>query len=122
MYNAISTAKNSSGKASTIPRMHFKIRKVQTWSCLLGYKHLRFVCISQRVCYHLEHSSMLNTVSSLNMLMLCFPGEVLRHISTDLCPISLLVVLSRACSWKLYFICAVLCERTIDNKMERETL
>jgi len=65
---------------------------------------------------------MLNTVSSLNMLMLCFPGEVLRHISSDLCPISLLVVLSRTCSWKLHFICAILCERAIDNKMERETL
>lgn len=88
-------------------------RDVSIWNlsfCLL--------CIAQRVCYHSRHSSMLNTVSSLKMLMLCFPGEVLSHISADLCPISLLVVLSRACASKSNFICAVLSERTKDNKMQ----
>lgn len=92
------------------------------WDINIWDLSFRLLCVSQRLCYHLGHSSMLNTVSSLNMLMPGFPGEVLSHISTDLCPISLLVVLSSACSWKLNFICAVLCERTIGNKMERETL
>lgn len=92
------------------------------WDVNIWDLSFRLLCIAQRVCYRSRHSSMLNTVSSLNMLMLCFPGEVLSHISADLCPISLLVVLSRARALGNLILYVQSCMREPKTIKGRETL